>query len=280
MAEPRGGPRWADLGVRALSAAVLIPAALLDVWLGGVWFELAVALLAVLMAHEWTAIVHDGRPAQFAVHAAGALSGAILPVDAGMIACLLAILACTLLSVLLNTIRSLPVNKWTWLGVPYVAVPALALVLLRATPEHGLVVLIWLFTSVWAADTCAYFFGRMIGGPKLAPRISPNKTWAGLGGAVAGATATGLAVAWAAGAAVGLPLLLAGALIGLVEQAGDLFKSALKRHYGVKDSGRLIPGHGGVIDRLDGLAAAAIAVLILGCLREGPAMAGKGVFVW
>jgi phosphatidate cytidylyltransferase len=279
MAEPAGGPRWADLGIRTLSAAVLIPVALVDVWLGGVWFELAIALLAVLMAHEWTAMVHGGNAAQFAVHAGGALSGAILPIDAGLPASILAIGGFTLLSAAVTWGRSLPHNLWTWSGVPYVAVPALALVMLRATPDHGLTVLLWLFAAVWAADTCAYFAGRLIGGPKLWPRVSPKKTWAGLGGAVLGASLAGWAVAAVSGASASW-LIAAGALLGITEQGGDLFKSALKRHYGVKDSGRLIPGHGGVIDRVDGLAAAAVAALILGCIRAGPQAAGSGVLLW
>lgn len=280
MAEPPGGPRWTDLGVRSLSAAVLVPAALLDVWLGGVWFELAVALLAVLMAYEWTAIVHGGSSAQFALHAAGALSGAILPVDAGLLSSLLAIAALTGLSAAAVAARSMPINAWTWLGVPYVAVPALSLVVLRASPDYGLGVLLWLFVAVWAGDSCAYFAGRMIGGPRLAIRISPNKTWAGLGGAIAGAALASWALAAAMDLAAVLPLTVAGGFLGLVEQAGDLFKSALKRHYGVKDSGRLIPGHGGVIDRVDGLAAAAVAALIFGCLRAGPDVPGRGLLAW
>jgi len=122
--------------------------------------------------------------------------------------------------------------------------------------------------SVWVADSLAYFAGRIIGGPKLAPRVSPKKTWAGLGGAMVGSALAAAAV----GLWLGLPgvavLALLAAVLAIVEQAGDLFKSAMKRHYGVKDSGRLIPGHGGVIDRVDGLVAVAME------------HAGAGVLLW
>jgi phosphatidate cytidylyltransferase len=134
--------------------------------------------------------------------------------------------------------------------------------------------------TVWSADSLAYFAGRIIGGPKLAPVISPKKTWAGLGGAVAGSALASLAFALIAGLP-GLFLLafLAG-LLAIVEQAGDLFKSAMKRHYGVKDSGRLIPGHGGVIDRVDGLVAVAMAAALIGLSRGGMEATGAGLLVW
>jgi phosphatidate cytidylyltransferase len=156
----------------------------------------------------------------------------------------------------------------------------MALVVMRSNSDHGLLLLIWLFVSVWAADISAYFAGRLIGGPKLAPVISPKKTWAGLGGAMAGAAIASLGVALFAGLNAPLALSLVGTVLGVVEQAGDLFKSALKRHYGVKDSGRLIPGHGGVIDRVDGLVASAVAVLILGYLFGGPQSAGSDILPW
>ena len=126
----------------------------------------------------------------------------------------------------------------------------------------------------------AYFAGRIIGGPKLAPRISPKKTWAGLGGAMAGSALGALSVGLWLGLPVLSVLLLVAAAMAIVEQAGDLFKSAMKRHYGVKDSGRLIPGHGGVIDRVDGLVAVATAAALLGALRAGVEHAGAGILLW
>jgi phosphatidate cytidylyltransferase len=136
----------------------------------------------------------------------------------------------------------------------------MAFVILRGETHAGMLTLMWLLVVVWAADICAYFAGRLIGGPKLAPRISPKKTWAGLWGAVVGAAAAGLVMGYWIGSPRFLVLGVLGGVLAIIEQLGDLFESALKRHYGVKDSGRLIPGHGGVLDRVDGLVAAALCL--------------------
>lgn len=251
---------WRDLGIRTLSSAILIPAVLLDVWLGDTWFHLLVALLAVMMAHEWTNIVHDRSSAQFALHAAGALCGAFLPLSLGWPGTLLAIAVIAAVSTLLAVLQKRKLGLWVLAGVPYVGLPAMAFVILRGESHAGMLTIMWLFAVVWAADVCAYFAGRLIGGPKLAPRISPKKTWAGLWGAVAGGAAAGLAMGYWAGSASLLLLIVLGSFLAIVEQLGDLFESALKRHYGVKDSGRLIPGHGGVLDRVDGLVAATLCL--------------------
>lgn len=273
-------PRWADLGLRALSAAVLIPAVLLDVWLGGAWFELFVALLCVLMAQEWVTLTHRDDPLQFALHAGAALAGAILPLQAGAGTAIIAVLVLAALSVTLSHFTRPESPKWAYLGVAYVGLPAIALVLLRGDPGYGLLAIVWVLVTVWAADTLAYFAGRIIGGPKLAPRLSPKKTWAGLGGAMAGSAIAAIAVAVIARLEGVVPLAFIAALLAIVEQAGDLFKSAWKRHFGVKDSGHLIPGHGGVIDRVDGLVAVATAAFILGLIRGGLHAPGAGLLGW
>jgi phosphatidate cytidylyltransferase len=277
---PAATSKWSDLGVRALSALVLIPAVIADVWVGGIWFDLFVALLAVLMALEWVTLVHRQDPVQFALHAAAALSGALLPLQAGMAGALGAILVLALLAGVLARSQNPDHPKWAYLGVPYVSLPAVALVVLRNDPAYGMAAIIWVLVTVWSADTLAYFAGRIIGGPKLAPVLSPKKTWAGLGGAIAGSALASVVFASVMGL-TGLAVLglIAGAL-AIVEQGGDLFKSALKRHYGVKDSGRLIPGHGGVIDRVDGLVAVATAAALIGFLRSGIAATGMGLLVW
>lgn len=277
---PQAPAKWADLGVRTLSAAVLIPVALLDVWVGGIWFNLLVALVAVLIAHEWTVMAHGRSSAQFALHAAAALCGALLPVAIGIWGAAIAVCVLWLLSALAASFQAGPRSMWTYLGVPYAGFPAMALVLLRADPDYGVLAILWILATVWAADTLAYFAGRTIGGPKLAPVISPKKTWAGLGGAMAGSAAAAVIFAVAAGLpAIAMLALLAGVL-AVVEQAGDLFKSALKRYHGVKDSGDLIPGHGGVIDRVDGLLAVAVAAATIGLLRGGMESTGRGLLLW
>ncbi|MCC2662263.1 MAG: phosphatidate cytidylyltransferase [Geminicoccaceae bacterium] len=153
---------------------------------------------------------------------------------------------------------------WTALGVGYIGLPALALLWLRALPELGFAVLLWLLIVVWTTDTAAYFAGRAIGGPRLAPAISPSKTWAGLGGGMVGAALTGALAAWLLGSGRLLQAAGLGALLAVVAQLGDLFESGFKRAAGVKDSGALIPGHGGLLDRIDGLLFAAPALALVG----------------
>ena len=147
-------------------------------------------------------------------------------------------------------------------GIAYVAFPAIALLFLREQP-NGLLLALWTLATVWVTDIGAYFAGRAIGGPKLAPAISPNKTWAGLIGGVVAAALLGAAMHQAYG--LPLRLTLASPFLAVVAQAGDLFESWLKRRAGVKDSGNILPGHGGVLDRLDGLVPVApiAAVLVL-----------------
>lgn len=272
--------KWADLGVRALSAAILIPAVLADVWAGGIWFHLFVALIGILMAQEWVTIVHRQSPLQFALHAAGAMCGALLPLDIGLGGALLAIAILTVLSAVLAWREEPGGPAWRYLGVPYVSLPPIALVILREDAGYGIAAILLVMLSVWLADTVAYFAGRIIGGPKLAPRISPKKTWAGLGGAMAGSALAALGVAVAMNLPAAGVLVAIAALLAIVEQGGDLFKSAMKRHYGVKDSGNLIPGHGGVIDRVDGLVAVAMAAAMIGSFRAGVEHAGSGILLW
>jgi phosphatidate cytidylyltransferase len=142
-------------------------------------------------------------------------------------------------------------------GLLYAVLPAMALIFIRQQ-NSGLLLALWTLVIVWATDIGAYFAGRAVGGPKLAPRISPNKTWAGLIGGMIAALIVGALIAWRAG----LPHLLyiAGGGLAIAAQAGDLFESWLKRRSGVKDSGRILPGHGGVLDRLDGVVPVSILV--------------------
>jgi phosphatidate cytidylyltransferase len=254
---------WRDLGIRTLSSAILIPAVLLDVWLGSIWFHLLVALLGVMMAHEWCNIVHDRSSAQFALHAAGAICGAFLALALDWPGTLLVLAAISLASIALAVLQKRKFCVWVLLGVPYVGLPAMAFVILRGQTYAGMLTIMWLFLVVWAADICAYFAGRLIGGPKLAPRISPKKTWAGLWGAVAGGLTAGFGIGYWVGSTDLLVLVVLGGLLAIVAQLGDLFESALKRHYGIKDSGRLIPGHGGILDRVDGLVVATLCLAVI-----------------
>lgn len=155
------------------------------------------------------------------------------------------------------------------LGLAYVLPAALSLVWLRADPAAGRANVLFVVLLVWASDVGAYLVGRLVGGPRLAPRISPGKTWSGAVGGLASAVAVGLTAAVILPGASFAWAALVGALLGLVAQAGDLMESALKRHYGVKDSGHIIPGHGGLLDRLDALLLAAPAAALV-VIWNGP----------
>lgn len=160
------------------------------------------------------------------------------------------------------------------LGFAYIAPASAALVWLRADPTAGLDDVLFLFVVVWASDVGAYVAGRMFGGPKLAPRVSPGKTWSGAVGGLACAVLVGMAVSHSGVGGMTLHAALVAAVLGLLAQAGDLLESGLKRHFGVKDSSRLIPGHGGLLDRLDGVLAAAPAAAALAMVL------GQGVELW
>jgi phosphatidate cytidylyltransferase len=164
--------------------------------------------------------------------------------------------------------------------VIYAGIVLLCPVLLRGDPDYGLRALFFLFAVVWATDIFAYLVGRSIGGPLLWPRLSPNKTWSGAIGGCLGGVAAGVAVAYASGGSRGAVAGVLALALSLVAQGGDLFESAIKRRFGVKDTGHLIPGHGGVMDRLDGFLVAALAAVLIGILRQGVAAPARGLLAW
>jgi phosphatidate cytidylyltransferase len=272
--------RRRELAVRVAAAAVLIPVVLALAWLGGWWFAGLLVVAGAMMAREWCTIVHAGSPVQLALHVLAVVAAAcVFGLYGGQVA-LLAI-AVTWLVAALHAWRATPEPKfWAFAGVPYAALPILALVSLRADPGYGLIAVFWLLAVVWSADTAAYAAGRAIGGPKLAPAISPAKTWAGMIGAAVGAAVAGSVVGVLGGLPWLAPVVAIAALLGVIEQVGDLFESLLKRHHQVKDSGVLIPGHGGMLDRVDGLVAAALAAAVIGMARMGPQHTGAGLLVW
>jgi phosphatidate cytidylyltransferase len=270
--------RWTDLGVRTGSAAVLIPAVLLDIWLGGRWFELFMALLGLLMAYEWTNIVHARSSSQFALHCAAVLCAAFMPPEIGVLATFGLIAGLAAIGILANSFSTREKNIFAFSGVFYVSLPVLALVLLRSHSQWGVHAIMWLMLVVWSTDSFAYFAGRIFGGPKLAPKLSPKKTWSGLLGGMVGAAA--ISTIYAAFQLPGwMGLAVVAAALAVIAQIGDIFESALKRHFGVKDSGRLIPGHGGVLDRVDGLVAAGVAAALIGYVRHSNSLA-EGLLLW
>ena len=169
---------------------------------------------------------------------------------------------------------------WIALGALYAGAMLAAPLVIRADATLGFIAMIVLFAVVWATDVAAYFAGRLIGGAKLCPAISPNKTWSGaLAGALAG-TVAAVAVAVFGGINPIAPIVIVSLLLSVAAQLGDLFESALKRHFGVKDASHAIPGHGGLMDRLDGFIAAALAAALVGLARGGIDGAAGGFLLW
>ena len=257
-----------DLTLRVVSALVLGPAALALIYLGPPYFDILLTALAAILSWEWSRLCGHGeldRPGYLAiavVTAAMAAAGLREYTIAGWI-----IAAGAMAVAFLASRETDRLPFWYALGVLYTALPCLSIVWLREHPDRGREIVFWLLFVVWATDTGAYAAGRLIGGPKLAPGISPNKTWAGLaGGIVAAGTIGALAGLFLLGVS---PITLVWVAAGLAvwSQMGDLFESGVKRRFGVKDSSNLIPGHGGLMDRLDGILAAGPAVALLVWLR-------------
>ena len=274
------GPKWQGLGTRIAAAAVLIPVVLAVTWLGGKWFVALVALVGIAAAYEWTRIAFDGSKVQFALIAIAVLIATVVAINYRALSSIALAAFFWSASLMAAGARGLKLNMFTFLGVPYIALPMAAIVQLRLSPEHGLVGIFWIFAVVWLADTLAYVFGRTIGGPKLAPVVSPNKTWAGLAGSVAGGALGSGLVAGFAGLGGIVPLVLLGGVFGIVGQIGDLYESAAKRRQGIKDSGAIIPGHGGVLDRIDALLAVSLAAFIVGLMRSGLDKPATGLLIW
>jgi phosphatidate cytidylyltransferase len=168
---------------------------------------------------------------------------------------------------------------WVALGVIYAAAALIASVVVRLDPVWGFAALIFILLVVWMTDIGGYFAGRGIGGPKLWPRVSPKKTWAGAIGGWVLSLAVAAGFAWY-GVGRLVPLLVLATVLTIVSQLGDLFESAVKRKFGVKDSSHIIPGHGGLLDRLDGYVFAVVAAALIGFLRGGADGVGRGLMVW
>jgi phosphatidate cytidylyltransferase len=267
--------RWADLRKRALSALVLGPAALACIWLGAEAFTGMMALGVALLAWEWVHLcgrrirVLPGMAVPVAVFAAGALAVMNQPRSAlGVLG--LGFLAAWFFAHRMAETLTQPALRLA-LGVLYIGLAGIALIELRHDTEAGRANVLFLFLIVWASDIGAYLAGRTLGGPKLWPAVSPNKTWSGAIGGLVAAILAGLGVAfWFSDSPLVLAVVAAAVILGVASQAGDLLESAIKRHFHVKDSSHLIPGHGGLLDRMDGmLAAAPVAALLSLALGHG-----------
>jgi phosphatidate cytidylyltransferase len=259
-----------NLAARAASAVVLGSVFIAAVLAGGAWFAAIVIAGAMASFHEWSRLTSASaasvdRWGPLAVLPAPPLLGLAWGPAAGL--ALIVVLSAAIYALFRVLRRAAP--AYSAFGLVYIGVPALSILWLRDQPEVGLGLVLWFCATIWVNDIAAYASGRTIGGPRLAPSISPAKTWAGFAGGVAGAVGIGALASWLLGWGQPLVAMLLGGGLAGIAQLGDLFESAIKRQFGVKDSSGLIPGHGGLLDRMDGfLAAAPMAALIYGIFRE------------
>ena len=251
-----------ELGLRIVSALILAALVLAATILGGSTFELLWAIVALAICYEFGSLIKGALPFQYRV---STLFFAILSIGAWIsgnyqIAIIIFFIAAVLISVweflLLKTC-------WALTCLSYVLLPFFAMSHLRGTEDDGIMVILTLFACVWGADVFAYFFGRAIGGPKLAPRISPKKTWSGFLGGMLGSMVLVWGVTTLMGHSVNVYLAVLVLILAVLSQVGDLIESMLKRKFRVKDSSNLIPGHGGVLDRVDGLVVSAVILWLI-----------------
>jgi phosphatidate cytidylyltransferase len=258
-----------ELTTRVLSALVMVAVALLTAYLGGWPFALFWLAAGIAIVVEWTDMteIEPQRLVQVILGLGLAAMTLLFLLDAGLwlsLAVSLAFLAAGAFAVSGAQKRLWAVSSFIY-AAPVVLIPPIV----RAHPDLGIIGLLWMFAVVWATDIAAYFTGRTFGGPKLCPPISPKKTWSGFVGGVVAATACGLLVAWIgqrydATLPLSFPGIAALSIVAsIASQVGDLGESALKRHCQVKDSSHLIPGHGGVMDRLDGFWAVCLIVVLV-----------------
>ena len=232
-----------NLALRVVSSLVLAPLALFVAYLGGWPFELFWAAACLVVLCEWILLV-TGRER-------------IAPSR-------------------LSTTQVL----WIAAGVAYATAMLIATLKLRDDASYGLAAILFVFAVVWLTDIAAYFAGRAFGGPKLMPRVSPKKTWSGAGGGTLAGVIGGIVVATLFGLGNAVVIGLIAFVLSVVSQAGDLLESAIKRHFDAKDSGSILPGHGGLMDRLDGFATAVVAAALIGMARGGFDAPARGLLVW
>lgn len=266
-----------DLGPRVASGVVMAVAAAAFTWAGGWPFAGMILAIGVVLAWEWSRVVRgpDFDVAMIA-HMVAAGTAVILSAIGAIGLSILALLIGAILVILLTVGHHPALSS---LGVWYAGLPAIALLWFRQDPVYGLAAVAFLIVIVVVTDTAAYFSGRLIGGPRVWPRVSPNKTWAGLIGALIGSALAGAGIATLLPHTSGAKLAALAALLALMAQAGDFAESALKRKFGAKDASNIIPGHGGIMDRVDGLVAAVIVAAMIAAFANIQAPA-QGLLTW
>ena len=276
-APPRQGGRFGpDLRPRVVAAGVMASCALAVAWIGGFLFATFWWLASVVVLWEWQRLVGGERLVERVAGGAAALAIATLAAMHNSILGVAAALALGAAAV--GWIAGRRRGPWVAGGLLYSGALAASVGLLRVSPSFGMAAILWLFAVVWGADIAAYFAGRLIGGPRLWPSVSPGKTWAGaIAGAFAGAVLGLMLAAWTNRVA---SLFWLGLATVIVSELGDLFESALKRRFGVKDSSGLIPGHGGLMDRLDAFTAASSFAAVVAILHPRGDYLASGLFQW
>ena len=274
-------PISSELVLRINSALVMVALTLALTYAGTQTFAALILFAATLMSWEWGRVVRGtGIDGIFAIQSAAIIGAGYFTLQHQSAAAVTIIFVATWLAFRLHhrlDYRSDP--WWSAAGVYYAGLPAIALIAIRQDPDYGFHAILYLFLVVWSADTGAFFTGKLIGGPKLAPKISPNKTWSGfIGGALFAGMAGVLFAAWFGHTSIPTVAVLS-VVLALISQGGDLGESFIKRFFGVKDSSGLIPGHGGVLDRLDGLVFAAIGAGLIAAVAD-PLKPGRALLVW
>lgn len=276
----RSGPgSFPDLVKRSITAAALALASILmTIW--GLWpFSMLLVLGSCILAAEWGRIVRGRQfDAPFYVHLIAVISALIAATAHQWTYAWIILISGAILAGALTRTSPMMAGS-SAIGVLYLGSAALLLVALRADPLLGLSATIFLFLVVWASDTAAYFTGRALGGVKLAPRISPGKTWSGFAGGLLIPAVLGYGYALWLGNTSAVILACIAGILALASQLGDLVESAIKRKHQVKDAGHILPGHGGLFDRVDGLIGAALMTGILFSLRDVPSP-GRALLIW
>jgi phosphatidate cytidylyltransferase len=261
----KASPGLSSLHKRIISAVVLAIPVLVCVSVGSPLIEGLVVAAALVLAWEWCRLCARTFPSGIYVTLSAVITAAVLAVAFEHV--LVAVLVLLAGAILIHLLTG--GHVWLSVGALYIGLPCVAVIWLRSDPLLGRETLFWLLALVWASDIGGYVFGRLIGGRKLAPTWSPNKTWAGFVGAAASAAMVGAVTALMIGSPSFWPLVALSALLGGATQGGDLFESWVKRRFGVKDTSGLIPGHGGLLDRVDGLLAASVLAAFIGVVGNG-----------
>jgi phosphatidate cytidylyltransferase len=272
--QPARTPR-SDLLPRVISSIVLAPIILAAVWFGGWPLTILGAAASVVLLLEWLHVTGQDWRTPIGIWSAIAVAAAVLVAGGWLVP-----VAIVIAAVGAVVVYTLVQRGWVALGLIYAPLMAISLLALRPDSAFGLAAVVFVLAVVWATDIGAYAAGRTLGGPKLWPAVSPKKTWSGFVGGLIAALIAGVVVALIAGARPGLTLAIVSVVLSLVSQAGDLFESAVKRRFGVKDASHLIPGHGGLMDRVDGLTFAAPVASLIGYIHGGAGHIGEGLLSW